>query len=149
MPKYSFECQNLDCGLQFERILKMGDNLLHPCPACGEDAPQVIDGGFGFSFDVSPHKEGNSGVHKDDYPTADRAVGRDAERRWEVIDKRNKVKAQIRANSGTGALIRKDEPGGKTSYAVLSPEQQVARQDTARRAGRALEVARNSRQGAR
>jgi len=127
----------------------MGDNLLHPCPACSEDAPQVIDGGFAFSFAVTPQKEGNSGVHQDDYPTADRAVGRDAERRWGFIRERDKVKAEVRGASGTRALIRKDEPGGKLSYVAMTPEQQAEHRTVARKASRALEIAKNGRQGVR
>lgn len=140
MPKYSFECANSECSLQFDRILKMGDHITYPCPSCGVDAPRVIDGGFAFSFDVAPAKEGNSGVHKEDYPKADHAVGRDAERRWGVIHERNKVKEEVRAKGGTGALIRRDRPG-YTEYVAMPPQVQADHRVIAKKASRALELA--------
>jgi len=48
----------------------------------------------------------NTGVHDNDYPTADKVVGRDADARWAVIHEREKVKAAAREKGGTHALIR-------------------------------------------
>ena len=136
VPKYSFECANQECGMVFDRILKVGDHVTHPCPACSMDAPRVIDGGFAFSFEVSPSREGNSGVHKEDYPTADHAVGRDAQRRWEVMHARNKVKETVRSQSGQGALIRRDLKDS-TEYSPMSPAERARHRTLARGASRA------------
>jgi len=106
MPKYVFECQTEGCNLRFERALKMGDHTSHECPNCHEVAPRVMEG-FAFGFKEEPGKVGNSGVHKEDYPTADHAVGRDAEKRWEHYSARDQVKAKAREMGQTHALIRK------------------------------------------
>lgn len=106
MPKYVFECQ--ECNVRFERTLKMGDHTTHACPSCKEGAPRVLDGeGFSFGF-AKPENStpANSGVHTDDYPTADRAVGRSADERWALVKEREKVKAEARRQGGTHALIR-------------------------------------------
>ncbi len=103
MPKYVFECQ--DCNIRFERALPMDTHLSHPCPNCQTEAPQVIEG-FGFAFKEGQGATANSGVHKQDYPTADQAVGRDAEKRWAAIHERDAVKAAARKQGGTEALIR-------------------------------------------
>ena len=104
MPKYEFECQH--CNVRFERTLKMGDHPTHPCPKCSEAAPRLLsDFGFGFAPGKTP---GNSGVHDQDYPTADKAVGRSADSRWKEVAARDKVKEQARKEGGTPALIRKD-----------------------------------------
>lgn len=101
MPKYAFEC--LECQLYFERYLKTGEHTTHECPSCRDAAPLVITG-FGFSFGGGA--TANSGVHKQDYPTADQAVGRSAEDRWKVISAREQVKKEARKQGGTPALIR-------------------------------------------
>lgn len=78
MPKYTFECPG--CQAQFTRTLKMGDHEAHPCPSCGTAAPRFWGSeSFGFGFAPSDSAApGNSGVTKDDYPTADHAVGKSA-----------------------------------------------------------------------
>lgn len=108
MPKYVFDCQTEGCNLRFERILKMGEHPHHTCPNCSESAPRVLEAeGFAFAFaqpaNASP---GNTGVHKDDFPTADRLVGKDAEQRWAAYNEQAKVKNQARAAGNTHALIR-------------------------------------------
>jgi hypothetical protein len=134
MPKYVFECQNPDCGLTFDLILKMGPNLSHACSLCHEQAPRLFkDQGFAFAFETPKAKEGNSGVHKDDYPTADHAVGRDADRRWVYYGDRAKVKEAARAGGGTPKLRRVDGPGW-TEYETLTPTGAVARRETAHKA---------------
>jgi putative FmdB family regulatory protein len=104
VPKYVFECQA--CNLRFERILKMGDHALHPCPECKDDAPGVITNISGFAFAPGGTATANSGVHDQDYPTADKAVGRSAEVRWEMMGRRNEVKEEARKQGQTHALIR-------------------------------------------
>ncbi len=123
MPKYSFECQTEGCDLRFERTLPMGDHPSHECPNCHEFAPRILEG-FAFGFKNDPSQQGNSGVHKDDYPTADQAVGRDAERRWEHYAARDKVKAQARKQGETHALMRKTG----TDYVEYEPMSDAGRE---------------------
>jgi putative FmdB family regulatory protein len=106
VPRYVFECN--DCSLEFERTLKMAENLTHACPQCGEDAFRVWDGNMSFGFKGSTTgSTANTGVHVDDYPTADKVVGRDAEARWAQYHERERVKQEARALGGTHALIRR------------------------------------------
>lgn len=111
MPKYTFEC--LDCSVRFTRTLKMGEHPTHPCPDCKGPAPRVWNGqNFGFDFSKPANAApGNTGVSKDDYPTADHAVGSSAEQRWSEIDEREKVKGQVREKGGHRALTRRHGPG--------------------------------------
>jgi len=106
MAKYTFECN--ECNLEFERTLKMGTNLTHPCPSCNEDAYRVWDGDLSFGFKGnSTGGTANTGVHSDDYPTADKLVGKDADLRWAEVNEREKVKAEARRQGGTRSLIRR------------------------------------------
>jgi len=124
---------------------------MHPCPSCGDDAPRCIVGeGFAFGFKTEPGKEGNSGVHKDDYPTADQAVGRSAERRWASYEGRKSIKNQVRAVGQTHALARHDAPDGDyVEYSVLDKPGLNARKQRAQRAFDALRVAKEARAAAR
>lgn len=108
MPKYVFECAAEGCALRFERTLKIGDHPTHSCPACRAEAPRVLDQeGFAFAFaQPASAAPGNTGVHKDDYPTADHIVGKDSEQRWASYDEQAKVKNAARAKGETHALIR-------------------------------------------
>jgi len=67
-----------------------------------------MDGeGFGFAFAKNESAPiGNTGVHKNDYPTADQIVGRDADQRWESYEGQKKVKEAARKMGGSPALIR-------------------------------------------
>lgn len=105
MPKYSFQCT--PCELEFSRTLKMANHPDHECPKCGESAPRAWES-FGFSFALGGSAPANSGVSKHDHPTADHAVGRDADARWEEYRVRDKIKKQVRTEGGTHALIRKN-----------------------------------------
>jgi putative FmdB family regulatory protein len=103
---YTFACE--DCNVEFLRTLKMAEHLTHECPSCGRDAPRVWDAdSLAFAFKGSQTgATANTGVHDNDYPTADKLVGRDAEVRWAEIHEREKVKAEARKQGGTHALIR-------------------------------------------
>lgn len=123
MPLYQFECG--ECSLEFERTLKMADNLLHPCPSCGVDAFRVWDGSMNFGFTGSQTgATANTGVHKEDYPTADHVVGRDAEARWGEFHERQKVKNAARSQGDTHALIRHNH----RDYIDYEPMTQTGRQ---------------------
>jgi hypothetical protein len=148
VPRYSFECQTEGCNLKFERSLKMGGHTTFPCPNCHEEAPQIMEG-FAFGFKETPGKIGNSGVHKEDYPTADQAVGRSAEARWNHVHERNKVKGQAREMGQTHALQRrtgKDESGQPfVEYEPMSPVGREARRNLTKTALDRLRVAKEAR----
>ena len=103
----------------------MGEHPQHKCPSCKEPAPRVFDGeGVNFAFRTeSGTAAANSGVHKDDYPTADQAVGRSASDRWDQINKRDQVKNEARRQGGTHALIR----SGTDDYIDYEPMTQIGR----------------------
>ncbi len=143
MPKYVFECQTDGCTLRFERSLKMGDYGTLECPNCHEPAPRVMDG-FSFGFKETPGKVGNSGVHKEDYPTADQAVGRDADKRWAYYADRDKVKAEARKQGETHALMRKTGPGF-VEYEPMSDVGREARRNLTKTALGRLQKAKEAR----
>lgn len=146
MPKYVFECQTDSCNLRFERNLKMGEYTSHKCPECFKEAPRVLDGeGFAFAFAKKESAPiGNTGVHKDDYPTADQLVGRDAEERWQSYEEQKKVKDAARKMGGTHALIRHQ---GKDyiDYEPMTEAGRNARRNLAREAFRRMAVAKEKR----
>ena len=143
MPRYSFEC--LHCNVRFERTLKMSaDSTVFPCPECGDDAPRLFDGqGFGFGFANNGARSGaaNTGVHDQDYPTADKAVGRSSEGRWAHIHEREKVKSQARDQGGTRALIRHNGEG----FIDYEPMTEVGVEQRRRLVRKAIEVERQAK----
>lgn len=126
MPQYSFYCT--PCNLQFKRRLPPSSSPAYKCPSCSKEAAHQLEG-FGFGFaPTSGTAKANSGVSKDDYPTADNIVGRSAEARWSVLHARNRTKSQIR-DQGL-ALSRRDfvDNGQAVSeYQVLGKPQFEAR----------------------
>jgi putative FmdB family regulatory protein len=141
MPKYVFECP--DCNVRFERNLKLGEHTTHECPSCKDDAPLVIEG---FSFEFAPRAGGtqaNTGVHGQDYPTADQAVGRSATSRWAHVREREKVKQEARKQGGTPALIRHT---GK-DYVDYEPMSDAGRQARRALARTALQAQAAKKQG--
>ena len=144
MPKYVFACQNEGCHLRFERTLKMGEHPDHPCPSCQDTAPRVLDQeGFAFAFKQAEKPViGNTGVHKDDFPTADRVVGKDAEKRWESYEGQRKVKEQARAQGGSPALIRHQ---GK-NFIDYEPMSDVGRGARKKLVDRAIEAVRSAKE---
>lgn len=88
--------------------MKMGDYQSHDCPNCGSTAPRLFEG-FGFNF-AAGKTPGNSGVAKHDYPTADYAVGSDADKRWAEYAERDKVKKKVREVGGSRTLVRTQAP---------------------------------------
>lgn len=128
MPRYSFECPA--CSVQFERALKMGEHLTHPCPACGGAAPRQWAGQrLGFEFaGAAGTAQGNSGVAMHDYPTADQAVGRSAADRWGEIQSREQLKQEVRRGGKTNGVIRRNSPDGRyIEYTAYTPEAKQAR----------------------
>jgi putative FmdB family regulatory protein len=134
VPKYTFECQ--ECSVRFERNLKIAVHSEHECPSCHDPAPLVVEG-FGFSFAEGSGAAANSGVHSQDYPTADQAVGRSAEKRWAHIRERDLVKQEARKQGGTHALIRRHGPG-YVDYEPMSDKGRGARRKLAKEALKAV-----------
>ena len=124
----------------------MGDHPTHPCPECQELAPRILDQeGFAFAF-AQPESAppGNTGVHKDDYPTADHIVGRDAEQRWGSYDEQAKIKKAAREKGETHALIR-HQGADYIDYEPMTEGGLDARKKLVKRAITATETARKSR----
>jgi putative FmdB family regulatory protein len=130
MPVYTFECQ--DCNVKFDRNLKMGDHESHPCPSCKEGAPRVIEG-FSFAFAPGGSATANSGVHDHDYPTADKLIGRDADKKREFNEERDKIKQAAREAAGTHALMREDSSEA-TEYRPMGEAGRDARRRLAKQA---------------
>lgn len=130
MPVYTFECQ--ECNVRFDRNMKIGEYPAHECPSCSEPAPRIIDG-FSFAFAPGSSSTANSGVHDHDYPSADKMVGRDSEKKWEFMGERDKAKASAREAGGTHALQRKDSAEA-TDYRPMGVAVRDARRKLAREA---------------
>lgn len=124
MPVYEFECPY--CAIRFKRNLKMDTHPSHPCPECECDAPRLWEGFGGHSFAAGDGPTANSGVHDHDYPTADRAVGRDAEARWGEIHEREKIKEAVRQGGQTHAVSRKNGEGF-VEYTAMTDEAMAKR----------------------
>jgi putative FmdB family regulatory protein len=149
MPQYTFECQNEACNCRFDRNLKMAEHTEHICPSCGQIAPRCLEGeGFAFGFKVDGSQTGNSGVHKEDYPTADHAVGRSAESRWASYNERKKVKDHVRQHGVNHALVRRDGDG-YSDYEAMSPVNFTGRKAVGARALAAIRAAKEGRAGSR
>lgn len=133
MPKYVFICAS--CVVEFERTLKMGTHPTHECPSCSEPAERVWEGtelafGFADSANATPT---NTGVHKEDYPTADHVVGKSANQRWEQVHERDKIKAEARKLGKTHKLIRHTHDN-YIDYEPMSPVGGAARKQLTKEA---------------
>lgn len=128
MPKYTFHCQQDNCNIRFARTLKMGAWPTHPCPTCKEEAPRLYEG-FGFAFEAGKGvDQANTGVHDQDYPSADKIVGRSAESRWKDFRERQAIKNEVRRKGGN-ALLRRDGPG-YVEYDAMTDQAKKAREKT-------------------
>lgn len=134
MPIYEFTCHS--CGLRFDKLFRRmegTDTLTEtPCSSCGEPAyRRVTAAAFKFSHPASQVRGAappNTGT-SDDW-NYDKAIGRDAEQKWKVVEKRDAEKARVirqeRENGlalNKGQLVRSREDG---SYRAISgAERQV------------------------
>lgn len=132
MPFYEYECQA--CGLQFEKLKAMSrSEEPEKCTACASDQTRKLVSTTNFTFAHTPvggARPQNTGVHSIDY-NYDRVIGRDAEKRWEVIAQREKQKnGVLRDNPGaTKADLSRTLEG---EYRVMKPEERRAA-ETARK----------------
>lgn len=92
MPTYSFKCDK--CSLRFEKSLKINENHQIKCQSCGHEVSKLPATGVGLKFS-EPTK-----IPKD----IDKAVGKDAEKRWMELEEKKKVKEKIRHDSGSEKL---------------------------------------------
>jgi hypothetical protein len=140
MPRYAFECSA--CVLRFERNLRVENYVSYPCPNCRASAP-LVPSGFDFAFAQGSGAPANSGVHDHDYPSADKAIGRNASERWEHIQARETVKKQARAQGETHALIRRTGQD-YVDYEPMSDQGRAARKVLAREAFKRIRGERRS-----
>jgi hypothetical protein len=105
----------------------MGDHPTHECPSCKEEAPRLFDqAAFGFGFSAGGTAAANSGVHDQDYPNADKIVGRSADIRWSTYRERDKIKKKVREVGDSPALERIDG-GDFTEYTAMGKPKRDAR----------------------
>jgi putative FmdB family regulatory protein len=116
VPLYEFQCE---CGLQFEKLFKrITDVKTLPCPTCGNDAKKMMSAS-NFSFTHPPNQLNGmappSTGTSDDW-NFDKAIGRDAEKKWADVEKRDSAKS---------AHIRQEHKAGK----VISRNHLIAKED--------------------
>lgn len=133
LPIYEYLCE--ECGLKFDRLRKMSESdAPQPCLECGTEARKLVSAAnHAFAHPASQTRgmaPPNTGT-SDDY-NFDKAIGRDAARRWENIGQRiDRKKQVIKENPGaTGYDLSRNHDG---SYRVMGQQERAASE-----AGRAL-----------
>ena len=126
MPSYEYRCE--PCEVVFEELLLQREDVKayakeHPCPKCGESASRVLSR-TNFQFkgisEGDPTRRGSSGSHDLDYPSADKAVGRSANRKWKEYDRKFAARAEARKELGTNAVsVAPDGSVSATDSATL------------------------------
>lgn len=113
MPCFEYYCKS--CNSTFEELLtsradveKYSQKFGCQCGKWAKRVPSVANA----AFKGTP---GNSGCHDLDYPVLDKAVGRSAERKWGVYNKRKEVRDKIRKESGSAALTVSGDKAVPTS----------------------------------
>ena len=107
----------------------MDNHPEHKCPECGKGALRIFAGtNLGVKFEQGASPVNNSGVHDLDYPTADKAVGRESEVRWEGYVERDKIKRKVRKEAGESALVRKDVGEGGIESRGMGKGEKKARE---------------------
>jgi putative FmdB family regulatory protein len=92
MPTYTFKCPS--CSLRFEKSLKVNEDHGIPCPSCGVAVNKLPPSSVGMKM-AEPTK-----IPKD----IDKAVGKDAEKKWMDYEEKKKVKEKLRKESGSEKL---------------------------------------------
>ncbi len=94
---YEFQC---DCGVVVEHIQPIQDDLpkYKVCPKCGGHALQAVTAAYVATSGMSQ-------------APLDVVIGRDAEKRWDTIHRRQEVRDKVRKESGKRGLTKvgKDE----------------------------------------
>jgi len=117
MPVYDFKCG--ECGLKFEKSLKMAESHTTACPSCKSSTSNKLPpkGVMGKVGEVTH-------IPKD----IDLAVGRSAEERWQAYEDRAKRKAEVREKSDTN-LISRDPDGNYSPLSIEKNGKKVGSQD--------------------
>jgi len=91
MPIYEYKCSDNDCLQKtFEKLAKLEDHDKKVfCPKCNKIAIKLVSSSFGFSLK-------GSGFHVNDYPTPDRYIGEDADKKWNSISNRQSKKKNFK-----------------------------------------------------
>jgi putative FmdB family regulatory protein len=96
MPRFDFQCEH--CGLLFEKLFQKSEvSDTAPCLKCSKDSQRLLPQ-VGFSFG-SGKTVGNTGVDSLD-SSIDKAVGRDADKRWESVKVRDHYKREVQRDNG-------------------------------------------------
>lgn len=107
MPRYDFKCP--ECGLVFDKFIRNREVNSLDCIDCGSDAPRSNIAAVGFVFG-NGKTTGNTGVDSLD-SNIDKAIGRDADKRWEAIKDRRTMKRGVqRDNGGEGKVPLRRNP---------------------------------------
>ena len=91
---YEYRCTNIDeCGAVSERTQRMSDPIpdFIPCPICNSAARYKLSAVTVLTGNMTNH-------------SFDVAVGRDAERRWTDIHKKQEVRDKVRRETGSVGL---------------------------------------------
>jgi len=129
MPIYEYACR--ECRIKREKLWKLSSRATPtiPCPKCGEDMPKVPSvASFAFK-----HKAGVRGALPPNTGTSDdwnfdKAVGRDSEKKWVDIEKRNAVKdRRVRHEREAGRAVTRDHliPTKEGDYRVITEKERV------------------------
>ena len=106
MPVYDYKCN--DCGLKFEKSLKMAESDSTECPVCKTNTSNKLPAkGVMGKVGEPTH------IPKD----IDLAVGRSAEERWQAYEDRAKRKQKVRDESDT-KLVTRDPDGNYAPLAI-------------------------------
>lgn len=141
MPVYEYQCD--ECGLRAEKLWKRVSTAKQtiPCEACGTDMRKLVSAAnFTFSHPASQTRgiaPPNTGT-SDDF-NFDKAIGRDAEKKWKEVEKRDAVKDRhIRHEREAGRMVTRDhlvpKLDGSGEYRTITETERVktnANRDTA------------------
>lgn len=132
MPVYEYQCD--ECGLQVEKLWRRTSTAKDsiPCKSCGAGMRKLVTAAS-FAFNHSekqirgslPPNTGTSDDHN-----FDKAIGRDAEKLWKQVGKRDEVKNKtIRQEREAGRGVTRDhlvpQTDGSGEYRVITEDERV------------------------
>lgn len=111
MPIFEYNCS---CGLRHEHLVLPPHTAptTHPCPRCRAEAVKQD-----YPSSVALARSGM------DNPPVDNFIGKDAERRWADIHRRQETRDRVRQETGTQGLTMV----GRNDFQPLSPTQKELR----------------------
>ncbi len=132
MPIYEYQCG--ECGLQAEKIwsrISIAKDTI-PCPECSTDMKKQVSAANHRFVHPASQTRGmappNTGT-SDDWKM-DKAIGRDAEKKWGIIEKRGTVKdTAIRDARKEGLAVNRSQLvpklDGSGEYRVIKEKERV------------------------